>query len=561
MAEFPKQPPHVPERAVSLHRGANSRNSPVVLEADQAASIENMIITNLGVRSQRLGATAFGGQTSDPPGGLDGYNDASFNEFLIAIWGNFVYKSTGDGGWAQIASDATMMPGHLHQFARGRSGGELAIGMCMCATPTDTGVGLNGRSQLVVYNIEQDTATQVSLAPRCIAPFQGRLFYAEGETVGWSEVGDLAAYSDANSILVEAGTGGLVSALIPSRDAQSKLWILKEDAILLLQPRWGADGDLIPDTTAGDELNLTTTELKVLTDKTGCIATKSARWVPGLEAADVLFLADDGVRSLRRAENDAQRGAGFPLSYDIPAWIDRINFARAHISHAAVFDNAYHLAVPMDGAREPTHILRYDIRFGAWSLHDLRSRDLVNRVIVDDRLFMQSNGRTIDSSVTDALDPTEAAYQVYQLYRGPLDPSTSVTAPILPHFREESRAFVFGEPLIDKRWAKFVAQISSAETSRVAIQYRRNQGQWSTITETTIGGSEDTVILAVDALPWTGQDQLKRRISLGMKHLAPGVEMQMAIARVTGSTETGRLSVYMTELQAHVLSDEMANDE
>ncbi len=567
MAEFPKQPEHEKERTVSLHGGTISRNSPTVLEPSQAASIENMIFTGLGVREQRRGCLAFGGIENDPPGGIDGYTDASFDAFLISIWGSLVYDSTGNGAWSQIASNTSMVSGLLHQYQRGRSAGDLAITACTCEQPTDTTVGLNGRSQLIHYNIASDVSTQVSIAPRCITAFQGRLFYAEFETLGWSEVGDFADYSDTNSILVEAGIGGNITALVASRDANPKLWILKENAILLFQPRWGDVSGILPDpgitgTLEGDELNLLTSDLKVLTDETGCIATKTARWVPGLDGADVLFLSDDGIRSLERADNDAQRGAGFPISYQISAWINRINFSRAHTAVAAVFDNAYHIAVPMDGALEPNFILRYDIRQKAWTLLDIHARDIVNRIIVDTRLFIQNGFASVDTSVTEAVDAASPVFQVYQMYRGDVDPSTNLTDTgiKLPHFREESRGFVFGEPLIEKRWEKFVIHVSSAETSRIAIQYRRNQGTWNTVTETVIGGTEDVVILGVDALPWTANDQLKRRFTVGLNDVTPGVEFQMALARVTGSTEPGRLSVYMTELQARLLTDEHAND-
>ena len=574
MAENQKQPSHEKERTVSLHGGATSRNSPTVLEPDQAASIENMIITGLGIREQRRGCLAIGGIQSDPPGGMDGYTNATFDEFLMAIWGSNIYDSTGNGAWSQIASSSSMVSGLLHQYERGRSAGDLAIIACTCEQPTDTAPGINGRSQLMHYNIPNDVSTQVSLAPNCIAAFQGRLFYGEEETLGWSEVGDFAAYSDTNSILVEAGIGGNIRAVLPSRDSNPKLWILKDNAILLFQPRWGDDSGILPDpslggTILGDELNLLTSDLKVLTDKTGCIATKTAIWVPGLEAADVLFLSADGIRSLQRAENDAQRGAGFPLSYEIKAWTDRINFTRGHTASAAVFDNAYHIAVPMDGALNPNFVLRYDIRQKAWTLLDLHARDIATRPIVDERLFLQNGFPSVDTSVTEAVSASEPVFQVYQMFRGAVDPSTNVTSDStgtntglkLPHFREESRGFVFGEPLIDKRWEKFVMHVSSAETSRVALQYRRNQGQFNTVTEFLVGGTQDVITLGLDALPWEAQDQLKRRFTNSLNTVAPGVEMQIAIARVTGSTETGRLAIYMTELVAQLLTDELANDD
>jgi len=59
---------------------------------------------------------------------------------------------------------------------------------------------------------------------------------------------------------------------------------------------------------------------------------------------------------------------------------------------------------------------------------------------------------------------------------------------------------------------------------------------------------------------WTGSDEEKRRLTSSFRDLAPGQEMQIGLARVTGSTEAGILSFYMTELQAQVLSDAFYND-
>lgn len=559
MAENQKFPQHGAERTASLHTGVISRWSPAILPEHAAADIQDMEISDVGVRSQRRGAFSLGGVASEPPGGINGFNDEQYNEFLVGIWGPHIYRSVGGGAWIQFASEASFFSGHLHQFEAGRTGGDLSIAIAQCENPTNASEGLNGRSLLAVYDITAETFTQVSLAPVCIASFQSRLFYAEDETIGWSEIGVLTAFSDANQLTIDPGIGGRITALIPSRGLEPILWILKEDAIFLLQPRWGTNA-LIP--TAADAIDLTSTTLRALTIDTGCVSTRSAVWTPGLAGGDVMFLSKDGIRALLRAQDDSQQGsAGLPLSYNIPGWIDRINFARASLCAAAVFNNAYHLAVPLDGALQPTHIIRFDLEHRAWSLHNIEAKDLTNQTIVDDRLFFQSPFDTIDCSVTGI--PAEATFQAYQMYRGSLDPSTNASEPVLPRYREESRAYVFGDNSVRKRWDYFGLQFSSEETTVLEILYRLDQGEWNSLTEMPLLGTMNTVLLGIDALPWTGDNATKRRRTLSLSDLQPGYELQIGLARPTATltTEVGRISVYSSEVGAHTLPRDHENDD
>lgn len=563
MPEFPKDPASAPERTASLHEGADSRSAPWLLTPNQAAHIENLEIDDFGVRTQRRGARAFGGihSATATPGGFDAYNDAVFDEFLLSLWGNLAYKSSGNGGWAQIASGASMLAGQLHMFARARHNGELGIAWCQCEAPTDTTVGVGGRSQLVVYSIETDVATQISLAPRAIASFQNRLFYGEDETIGWSEIGDLASYSDGNTILIDPGVGGEITGILSTRDADPRLLILKERAIFVFSPRWGqGTGAFIPG--AGDALDTLNSSVRLLTRGTGCVATRSIVSVPDAEGTDTFFLAPDGVRSMLRAENDTQVGAGFPLTHQIPEWINRINYTAAHRAAATVFDNAYHLAVPLDGALDNSHVLRYDVRTKAWSLHTWEGKDLQSfRLGAADRLWMQNNFTTADSSVTGP-DTTNPAFQMYSLYSGTFDPSTDPTSVSRITFREESRAYTWGDPLRRKSFDRFTVQVSTADTACMEIAYRRDKGPWTTMTETTIPGSGGTILLGVDQLPWRSSDEVIRRRTVTLSDMAPpAYTLQVRLGGVTGSTEAGQLSIYMSEVRGEGLTDSFDNDD
>jgi len=557
MAEFPKDPPRDRDRSVSSHAGVDSRSASYLLENHKSARLENVVINEVGRRAKRKGTRAIGGITA-VPGGMGSYLDPQFNDNLGAIWGSDFYRTSGAQVWSKSASSASMVSGLLHQFIQTLNEGSTALAWATCEKVTNTSEGINGRSRLTIWDVANNVATQASLAPNVIATFQQRIFYAEDELVGWSEIGQLASYSDSNNLQVEPGIGGPVRAILPSRDSEPLLWIFKERAIFMFEVRWGADGDYLA--TAGDALDTTRSRIRPLTLGTGCVATKSCIWVPGNEGADVLFLSADGVRTLSRAQNDVQQGASFPISYNIPGWIDRINWNAAHRAVAAVYDNAYHLAIPMDGSEDNNFVLRYDIDAQAWSLHTLKMRDLLQNNLNDtDRLWGQNAFGTADTSATES--PTDAPHQVYQLFNSTYDPSTSATVPLVAQYIEESKEYVLGDPFIKKSWDHFSFTYSSADTSYISLGYKGDQADWVTLTEVYLPGTSGTIVLGEDQLAWPDQDSITRKKMISFDGISPKYGMQVRMADVSGATEIGRITVLMSEIKGRKMTEGVRNDD
>jgi hypothetical protein len=549
VAEFRKNPQQEIERVLSLHQGSNSRNVPWLINDSQAVFVENMIINQLGIRERRRGARSFGGR-NEAPGGIGSYNDTTFDEFIVAMWGGLPYNSTGNAAWTRIGTNVSLSSTDLMDFQRVFQGGNLAIAIGNAQQTTEA-------STTLIYDIQADESTNVSLGteiPRAHASFQNRLWIGAGQTLYWSNIVEPAHMSEGNTLTIEPGLGGEITALIPSRDLTPRMWVFKHDAVLLLEPRWGASSALIP--SAGDALDVVASSLKVLTQGAGCIATRSAVWVPGQEGADLFFLSADGVRSLNRAENDVQAGAGFPVSYDIPSIVNRINFTHAHKASAAVFDNAYHLAVPLDGAVDNTHVMRYDIRDGSWSLHDWQSRDLrVFSLGSDARFFFQSNIRSGDSSVTDVVADATLPHQVFQGFNGGLDPSESHI-----DFTETSKAFIFQEPFTEKTWDELTLNLSSSDTASIRIQYRLDFGPWTDLEDDIIPGSTGTIVLGQDSLPWVFSEDTIRKRSYFLKDIAPGKALQIRLTSQTAATDVGRVFVYGQEVKATVRQPEFLKE-
>ncbi len=555
MADFQKTPGLERERIITLHEGAINRTIEYLVGENQAEHIENLVINKIGERTRRGGVRAMGGRQF-APGGVGSYNQADFDEVLVGVWGGELSQSVGDAGWARIASSVTLSTqGLLHDFAKVRQDGQLALAVTSVQQTTEP-------SATVVYNIETDAATAVSLAGRCLTPFQLRLWVGAEENLYWSDINNAVGFSLTNNfITVEPGLGGNITAIIPSRDNTPKMWIMKEDAVLLFEPRWGSSSALIP--SAGDNLDVIASQVRVLTSGAGCIATRSAVWVPGEENADLFFLAADGVRSLQRAENDAQAGAGFPISYNISDWIDRINFTHAHKAAATVFDNAYHLAVPLDGATENTHVLRFDILNNAWSLHDWQAKDVRTfRLGGSSRFFFHNNFRAGDSSVTSIDTSATGPYQVYRGFSGNLDPSEAAVS-----FRDDSKGLIFGEPTVRKRWDELVLALSSADTAAYNVQVRIDRGPYVDLVNDILPGGDQSIVLADDALPWQFGPEVIRKRSYSLHEtpesntsLPPGYPLQMRLQARAGPADLGKLKVHLSEVRANILQSTFEKD-
>ena len=539
MAEFQKINRLLLDRQLSGDKGADSRQAPWLLDQRTVADVQGLRIADVGKFTRNAGSAARGGRTDAPQGGMQEFLDGQENIRFTSMWGQKIYKSAGGADWTQIACGASLTD-HLYLALPGRIQGSRSLGFV--AVEDDT-----GRGPFVIYDVQNDTFTQITAVtnPRCCAFFQQRYWLGSGDDLFFSDISETAGFSSVNVIGAEPGLGGAITAIIPARDLTPRIYVLKDEAVMLLEPRWGSSSALIP--AAGDALDFISTNFITLTVGVGCIATKSVQWVPGNQKADVLFLAQDGVRALSRAEQDAQAGAGFPDTYGIKAWTDRINFDAAHRASAAVFDNAYHLAVPLDGATENTHLLRRETAGGGWSLIDLASRDMkAFRLGSGHRLFFQSNLPTFDTSVTDS--STDSLFQVYRAFSGSFDSPGATHV----HFSLTTRAFVGEDPKKEKSWQELSFLLSASDTCAMEIFTRVNLGAWNTLATLVVGGTGGgDVVLGESPLPWGAAGSLARRQQFDLSRIEPGESLQVRFDSVTGvSVDRGRFVMYMVDVQA-----------
>ena len=216
------------------------------------------------------------------------------------------------------------------------------------------------------------TASISSLAPtglRLIKSFTNRLFaVGTGEdrnTLYASDILDPEIWKTTNSIIVGGDDGEDIIAIQPFYGFQ--IIVFKRNKIYLV--------DVTPSTTftSGTSLlSLTNSAaewtVQTISNRIGCIAGRSV----ALVNKDVFFLANDGIRSISRSLADDFSTVGLTISEPVKDVIARINRSFIDTCNATFHNNRYLLAIPLDSATKPSHILVYNSIFncfeGLWEV-------------------------------------------------------------------------------------------------------------------------------------------------------------------------------------------------
>jgi hypothetical protein len=216
------------------------------------------------------------------------------------------------------------------------------------------------------------TASISALAPtglRLIKSFTNRLFaVGTGEsrnTLYASDILDPEIWKTTNSIIVGGDDGEDIVAIQPFYGFQ--IIVFKRNKIYLV------DVTPVTTTTTGTSvLSLVNSAaewtVQTISNRIGCIAGRSI----ALVNKDVLFLSNDGIRSISRSLADDFSTVGLTISEPVKDIIARINRSFIETCNAAFHNNRYLLAVPLDTATKPSHILVYNSIFncfeGLWEI-------------------------------------------------------------------------------------------------------------------------------------------------------------------------------------------------
>lgn len=544
---MPQQPVERPTQlqVLSIQGGQNDRDAVWMLGETNSALVQNLDIRSAGQRKRSNGVASLGGRSDAPYGLWRAYDNTLAQETLFTVYAGSIYAVPGGGVINQRGCGMSLTTA-LHHTAEGRWSGRIATYVANAQVNDSNNTLCSKLTVLTDSNLYSQTA---SMAPRAIAWFQNRLWCldnslsGDSETLWWSSLADGLLYSTTNSTQIEPGVGGRGTALQPIRGSNPALIVYKESAVFTLQPAWGASSSLIP--AAADALDTIKTQVRMITNRTGCVAAKSVQFIPGAPGGDIYFWSKEGLRALTRANDDTISGATTPLSDPILTTVKRINYTYAAKMVSWVYDQKYHIAVPLDGATENSHVLVFDLMTGGWSVRTWAPKDmLVTRMgNTKDDLFLQYNTTTADCSNTGLF----TAYHVFRTDTGRLDPGG---APVV--YQEDSRGFHFGDLTMKKTWDSVIVDVlnNAATTCVLGLMYNVDGRGWITVGSLAFGGLPDDPVLGTTPLPWNATTGVFRQFEVSLADAQPGYYLQI---RYLGTSELSSPVVLNISPQARPL--------
>jgi len=221
-------------------------------------------------------------------------------------------------------------------------------------------------------NAAATAVISTQLAPtglRLIKSFTNRLFaVGTGEnrnTLYASDILDPEIWKTTNSIIVGGDDGEDIIAIQPFYGFQ--IIVFKRNKIYLV--------DVTPSTTLTTGTAISTLAntaaqwtVQTISNRVGCIAGRSV----ALVNKDVFFLSNDGIRSISRSMADDFSTVGLTISEPVKDIIARINRSYVETVNATFHNNRYMMAIPLDTATKPSHVLVYNSIFnsfeGLWEI-------------------------------------------------------------------------------------------------------------------------------------------------------------------------------------------------
>lgn len=239
-------------------------------------------------------------------------------------------------------------------------------GIVTGVTVTNGGSGYTSAPTITIAPPSSGTAAtangvlSTSSAPsglRLIRQFTNRIFAVgtgtNRNTLYASDLLDAEVWKSTNSIIVGGDDGEDIVSIQPFFDYE--ILVFKPNKMYLVT------ADPTSPTASGWVTRL-------LNDKTGCASGRTVNFVN----KDVFFLSNDGIRSVARSVADDFYIVGTPTSEPVKNIISRINKNYISSCNSAFYNNRYYLAIPLDTAITPSHILVYNALFnsfeGLWSI-------------------------------------------------------------------------------------------------------------------------------------------------------------------------------------------------
>jgi hypothetical protein len=557
MANRPDIPddPLLVEQATDISGGAHDSGATHLIPPNKVNYLLNIETNFDGQREKRRGVLARGsiGGTGNPNGAFP-FEDESRNFKHIVVQSDSSLFST-DGTTLGLTPRATTQSLYntIHHAAQGQGATSTAALFIHAAVPYSANTSLP-YDKLLVLDRAWGSTTISNVWPRSLTWYQKRLWSFNDSILGqdvlaWSNVLDGRNWSNGQSVQIDPEGGDPGVAVLPLRGDTPRMLCLKERSIHLLDILWDTDG-FYP--SAQNTLDFAQgAKLRPIVTETGAIATRGVTWVPGLQGGDVLFLSEEGIRSLNRSATDAQGGAGLPLSWPIQKVIDRINWAKANQAVASYFNSTAYFAVPIDGAENNNFVIAYNVPRQSFYYLDWDANAWVKSKVDTARKFFFLS----QTSGTDGQSTYTLGHHLYETNRGQVDPFQ-----LAIQSEEQSRGFVFSqgddpaEGLRNKkiwRWLEVRAR-GAATTATMTLQYKvDDQNEWVAFRDFSVDPSDSFPVLPVQ-LPFSLDSGRLVRKNLSLHTIPAGHKIQF---RFTDTTSFGRIDILELNVRATLLQE------
>jgi hypothetical protein len=328
--------------------GEDSFRDPIELDPDQCQHLINVVIRDKLKARTRPGADPLGGAApagAAPVRGLTYFNTPNYS-LLIAVANGAVY-SWNNAAWAHLAAWSP---------ANANTNVEMAQGVDSLLI--SDGVGNLQKYDGVAFTDLGNGPTSPPVGTTILCYHTGRMFAAgqsaNPDTIWVSlrlDFNNGSWNTATRSFRVGGGEGDPIMGLASMQ--QFVLAVLKQNSIWLTVTDPRNEPANFSASQAGD----------IVSDGIGCVGRKA--WCK--YGNDILFLSQDGVRSLQRMVAAAgQWQLSAPISVPIQPYIDRINWNYATTACAVKYREFAFFAVPLDNSTYPNYVLVWNGRLEKW---------------------------------------------------------------------------------------------------------------------------------------------------------------------------------------------------
>jgi hypothetical protein len=444
-----------------------------LLKPEQASLIVDSDVSVTGSVFSRFG-TGLIGNDVDPIGnptsvsGL-GYYQTATNTYEVAGVSTGVFRLSG-ANWSQLGSQ-TFGSGQITLTQGGIGGSVLgAVGedkLHACGDATDiyqwdgsawtnlsspeTTNSAPRNASILVWHTGRLVAAGASIKTRTAdaAVVADAIYFSDIlDPANWGAAVGGGTYS--TQIRVGGGDGSEITAIVPWSEVNLAVFKLNSCWVVVADPT-------IPPASF---------EIDRVHPSVGCIAKRSAVQV----GADVMFLSQDGVRSLRQTfASNNQDNLSVPLSYPIQDYIRRINWTHAGNAAATFWNNQYLLAAPLDTSTTNNFVFVYNTITSAWNGYWTNlpiSCFAIRKSSLTQRLMM---GLATDDKVIEYLDYVNDSDQTDSTYQ---DYNGNYVAPVI-----KTRAMTFGDPKAPKHGLDYELEWNNSKgviTSRPLLDDARD---------------------------------------------------------------------------------------